>query len=287
MKNSTITKSILALFAFSLVITSCTKENVTTQNTTEKVGETKGNNSLMIKTSNDVALSLKADTFIDDLNEFTPTLFSKKITGSDFAKSPFDCAKYDINIEDISKKIITLTFDEKGCEIEGHVFKGKIIYQLIYNKETKSFLKSKTYENLSMDDITVNGTIVSAVEFDIKSKTQQMKHTMDVTISFADGKTATRKGEMIVKMTGKNTPKKEDDTIEKTGQWVTTLEDGTEYYYKITTPILFVYNCMYPVSGVTEIKNTEVEGVLNYGDGECDNKATFTNADGDIIVIEF
>ncbi len=43
--------------------------------------------------------------------------------------------------------------------------------------------------------------------------------------------------------------------------------------------------CYFFVSGNVEIERPNVSGVLDYGNGECDNLAIFTTSNGEVIEI--
>lgn len=69
-----------------------------------------------------------------------------------------------------------------------------------------------------------------------------------------------------------------DNEYTITGKTTTTLSNGTTITNTITTPLIAKGSCnkSYPLQGsVTTTKNS-YEAVIDFGDGTCDDKATFT-----------
>jgi len=64
----------------------------------------------------------------------------------------------------------------------------------------------------------------------------------------------------------------------------TTFRDGTIFTSTISTdkPLRREMACRFIVSGVVQISKGDRQGTFDYGDGTCDNKATFTNSKDEV-----
>ena len=66
-----------------------------------------------------------------------------------------------------------------------------------------------------------------------------------------------------------------------TGDWTSTFKDGTVFSSKITQALRREMSCRFAVSGTIEIDRGDTVGLLNFGDGTCDNLAIFTDSEGE------
>ncbi|MFT3740545.1 MAG: hypothetical protein QM786_17490 [Breznakibacter sp.] len=76
-----------------------------------------------------------------------------------------------------------------------------------------------------------------------------------------------------------------DDAFLVNGTAVGTSSLGWSYDHTLTD-VLIKRTCRFPVSGTVEVNNSEASFVIDYGNGECDNEATLTNSDGNMVVIK-
>ena len=68
-----------------------------------------------------------------------------------------------------------------------------------------------------------------------------------------------------------------DDVWSVTGSGSGVNLDGKNYTMTITSPLIYINGCFYPVSGIIEIATEGEELVIiDYGDGSCDNLASYT-----------
>jgi len=79
---------------------------------------------------------------------------------------------------------------------------------------------------------------------------------------------------------GKGTRTWGDNVFLITGNVTTTFKDGAVFTSKITAPLRREMACRFIVSGIVEISKGDRQGTLDFGDGTCDNMATFKNAEG-------
>ena len=98
--------------------------------------------------------------------------------------------------------------------------------------------------------------------------------------TFDDGKVYSRTGTTVKEtIEGNETPLNwEDNVFLVTGNSATSLANGDTVTTVITTPLRYITSCKlpFPVSGIVSITKNTSEGILDFGDGNCDNLATIT-----------
>lgn len=174
----------------------------------------------------------------------------------------------------------------------GNVLKGKII--ISFSKSTTLGLKTISYvlENFYHNDKLIEGN---------KTITHEMKstellatvhsvstHSIDVKVTFPDGKVYTRIGTRVREMTEgfATVGNWEDNVFLVWGYNITTFPNGSKYTSTIKTPLRFNSSCKmpFPVSGIVEITKNDDLATLDYGNGECNNLATMaTNGESKVI----
>ena len=58
------------------------------------------------------------------------------------------------------------------------------------------------------------------------------------------------------------------------------FRNGNTHSYEVTNPLRREMVCRFFVSGSVDVVRTNFSGVFDYGEGDCDNQATFTFEDG-------
>ncbi|MDH3381976.1 MAG: hypothetical protein OEL54_04685, partial [Flavobacteriaceae bacterium] len=67
-----------------------------------------------------------------------------------------------------------------------------------------------------------------------------------------------------------------------TGNWTTVFKNGSVHKGEIMIPLRREMACKFIVSGTIKVQRDERYGTIDFGDGECDAFATFTNDNGDV-----
>ena len=70
-----------------------------------------------------------------------------------------------------------------------------------------------------------------------------------------------------------------------TYNWATNFVNGNSHSYQVLTPLRREVICTYFVSGTVDVQRTNFSGTFNYGDGTCDNQASFIFNNGNEIDI--
>ncbi len=104
--------------------------------------------------------------------------------------------------------------------------------------------------------------------------------SIDLTITFDDGKVYSRKGTLTKEMTsGYDTWFDWDDNVFMiTGSGTTTFPNGDTFSAEITTPLEFDASCRksFAVKGIVSITKNGATATIDYGSGECDTLAKVT-----------
>lgn len=274
-------KLLMIFITSALIFTSC--ENSDSIDGTEAISE---DETIALVEADDIADEI--DNVIDDVlaEEFG-------IAGKVVASKSDDANKYgrpECLIKTIvlqgASKSITLDFGG-GCELpNGHILSGKIVMSYIFDLEARSINITKTFQDFFFNEVAVEGenTIVKTWEND-NGNIQSVK-TINVTLTWPDGQTATRTGTKTREwLLGKETRAWGDNVFLISGSVTTTFKNGAVYTSNITTPLRREMACRFIVSGVVEISKGDRQGALDYGDGACDNMATFTPLVGEAIEI--
>jgi hypothetical protein len=184
----------------------------------------------------------------------------------------------------------TIDFGTQGCTLHnGNVVKGKII--ISFSKIFTTPLKNISYK---LEGFYHNGSLIEGS----KTITHELRksdlladihpvttHTIELKITKQDGKVYTRIGTRVREMVeGFATIGNWEDNVFKVwGYHITTFPNGIKYTFKTEKmqALVFKMSCKmpFPVSGIVEILKNELKATLDYGQGECDNKATMTFKD--------
>ena len=179
-------------------------------------------------------------------------------------------------------KTVTLDFGE-GCELpNGNILSGKIIMNYVVDTDVASFMVTYTFENFFFNDISVEGENSLVRTRANNNGNPESTLTIDMKVTWPDGVFASRKGTKIREwIEGSDTRTFGDNVFLITGNWTATFKNGTVVAANITTPLRREMACRFIVSGAVELQKNDRTGILDFGDGSCDNVATFTNENGE------
>lgn len=217
----------------------------------------------------------------DDDNDFN--LLGKGVEQS--KSSIADCVVRTVE-ENPNENTITITLDfGDGCVGKrGREFKGKII--IVYERTDTGYSKSVTFEGFSIDGNVLEGSKSVVKVKENENGNKEATHTVDLTLTLSTGEMVSLEGTRIrEKIEGDGTILRGDDVYLISGSWRFINKNGVEFSGTIIEKLRREYACKYIVSGVTEISKNGNVYTLDFGDGSCDNKATLTNAAGEIMEI--
>jgi len=273
-------KSKILLFAALLSITffiSCNNESVNEAATSNTI------------TADETVVNAEIDATVDDLSiiaedQFDMQKSSAAKTNAGMKSMLPPCAIVTAVLTN-DTWTRTIDFGTEGCALpNGNIVKGKII--ISFSKNFTTPIRTITYklEGFYHNDKLIEGSKTITHELknsdllaDIHPVTT---HSIDVKVTFPDGKIYTRIGTRVREMVeGFATMTNwEDNVFNVWGYHITTFPNGSKYTCTIKTPLLIKMSCKmpFPVSGVVEIVKNEAKATLDYGNGDCDKLATIT-----------
>jgi hypothetical protein len=179
-------------------------------------------------------------------------------------------------------KIITIDYGT-GCEgFYDNTRSGKIIIEITGPRREQGSKRTVTFENYYFNGIKVEGVKV------FENLGLNANQNFVISVSMSDGKLILPDGKTIERnvnherewIAGFSTGNIWDDECLVTGSSTGRNADGVSYVRTITTALDWKRVCIFIVSGVVKIENGETEPFnLDYGNGECDNKAVVSRGD--------
>ena len=184
-------------------------------------------------------------------------------------------------------KTVTIDFGD-GCTMRNEkVLKGKLLMTYKVDRELKTRTITHGYEDFYLNDKNISGQSSSVKEKSNANGNRQTTFTETITITWDSGETASRKGsrvsELIVAGENGNWGSR---VFEISGSWTSTSKNGEVYAVNIIEKLRKELSCRFIVSGTKEITKGTVSGVLDFGDGVCDNSAIFTDNEGVVKEVE-
>lgn len=269
------TKMFMAVTVFTLTFLGCSKNEATEIDALEQE-----------KDYLEVVLSSEIDETSEAVEDITLDVFETQ-QESDFSRNlPHfnvpDCVIITVVIEQNFREI-TIDFGTEGCLIRGNVLKGKIIMSYEANPEAQQILISKTFEEFYFNNKNILGGTSILKELANENGNPQFTRNVDITVIWPNGVEASRVGTKVREwIEGHGSGVWSDNVFSITGNWTSTFRNGNSHSYEVIIPLRREVICYYFVSGSIDIERTNFSGVLDYGEGDCDNQATFTNENGNV-----
>lgn len=240
--------------------------------------------------ASEVVLSSEVDETVAALDDIAMDVYNvQEISETSRMSATFsnlpDCVTITIVAEQGYREV-TIDFGIEGCMVHGNILKGKMILSWERNPEAQEVYITKTLEDFYFNAKNILGGKTILKQLSNDNGNPQSTHTLDLTVIWPNGAQASREGTKIREwIEGHGSGVWSDNVFEITGNWTTTFVNGNSHSYVVDIPLRREVVCYYFVSGSVNVERTNFSGVLDYGDGDCDNQATFTFANGDVIDI--
>jgi len=173
-------------------------------------------------------------------------------------------------------KVITIDYGTGCTGFYNNTRSGKIIINVTGPRREKGSKRTVTFDNYYLNEIKVEGTKL----YENLGPNDSGNIVISVSLTggkliLPDGKTLEREaGHRREWVAGFMTPNKWDDECLVTGSASGKNADGISYLRTITSALQWKRVCAFIVSGVVTIEREGTEPFeLDYGTGECDNKA--------------
>jgi hypothetical protein len=216
------------------------------------------------------------DALVDEaLGLQFPLLKSATTDGNYYVNS---CPTITSNLTSTPK---TLTIDfGTGCKgKDGRVRSGKIIVTSA-TTDNFAFETVRTFDNFYVDGKKFEGSITKSITLNRTDHSKVAKVKENVTITFPDnGGKISRKSDMTreYQLFVLGVPR--DNVITSWGTATVTRKNGVTVTKTIDAgnPLVFKMDCHQIVSGVIQFKTSNGRSmIIDYGKGDCDNKAAVT-----------
>jgi len=166
-----------------------------------------------------------------------------------------------------------------GCEINGHVRKGKIITVYsgpLHKPGSKAVTEFAGYQ---IDDRRIMGRHVIENTTIAGANQRQFTRTFETKlINVKDQFWKAWKGTTtMTQVEGNGTPMwPMDDVFQFTGTRRGESSNGRTWVVETITPLIKAFTCRWISKGAVHIKVNDVVGTLDYGNGDCNNEAILT-----------
>jgi len=271
------TKLMFALVVLGLTFTGCSNEDSVAQDQqNEDISEVR------LSSEIDKASSVVGDIIIDayegqELSE------SGRSSENQMRTNLPDCVTITVVAQQGFREV-TVDFGTEGCVVHGHLLKGQIVFSYTRDPEAQQVLITYDLVNFFFDAKNIIGSKTLLKELSNQNGNPQFTHTLDLTVIWPNGAQASREGLKIREwVEGFGSGVFSDNVFEIMGNWSTTFVNGNTHSYEVITPLRREVICYYFVSGSVQVERTNFGGTFDYGDGDCDNQATFTFNNGNII----
>jgi hypothetical protein len=175
-------------------------------------------------------------------------------------------------------KTVTVNFGTTGCTADnGFVRKGKIIYTITDTLIQKGASISITFDNYYVNGHKLEGTYtikntgsLASIKFNTILENGK--------ITYSDGTWYTKTSNVTwTYAAGSFTPSDfSDDVFNLSGSGTVTSSDGNTLTAESQDVLVRKYTCYNIVSGKLNLTYNNINGVLDYGNGDCDKKAVLT-----------
>jgi len=277
-KNFNLFKSgILSLVVLGLIFTSCSSNDDATE-TENQIEDT---------------LELKRSAEIDQVDNALVDLIivvyeaeeSATADRNSYARDIPECVTITI-VTQQGYQQVTIDFGTEGCIVRGHLLKGQIVFDYTRDPEAQQIMINYNLVDFSFDSKSIIGSRSILKELSNENGNPQFTHDLSITVIWPNGMQASREGNRIREwVEGFGSGVFSDNVFEITGDWTATFVNGNTHTFEVLTPLRREVSCPYFVSGTFDVQRTNFGGLFDFGEGECDNQATFTSNNGQEIEI--
>ena len=252
-------------------LTSCTKDevvNATDTNTVVASATIDAINELDFKTGTQV-------TFENSLSKSTKSTVNSLVGA---------CVTITVDnlTPNVFPKVITIDFGT-GCTANNITRKGKLKVTLSGLVSTPKATMKIERENYYVNGLKVEGTVVYVNETVTPNIPQWSRTITNGKLTNLEGMVFLNSGTHTIKqMEGVGTPLVlSDNTYEMTqGNHTVSKENGPSLTLTVAESLIKKYDCNYVSKGKLTVKGSLLNGTIDYGNGDCDNKFTYTHENG-------
>lgn len=180
-------------------------------------------------------------------------------------------------------KVFTVDYGTSGCTNNQITRKGKLKITLSGPIITTGSKMTIERINYSVGNLKLEGTIEYTNTTTVATVPQWTRKVTNGKLTDAAGRVFTNSGSVTVKQTaGVDTPYVLEDNVYEMpeGNHIVTSEKGGSLVLTVLETLMKKYSCDYISKGKLRIEGGFLNGVVNYGNNDCDNKYTYTHESG-------
>ncbi|MEO1258149.1 MAG: hypothetical protein AAFZ15_05105 [Bacteroidota bacterium] len=180
-------------------------------------------------------------------------------------------------------RTVTIDFGDECVGPDGRTRQGKIIVEVTDNILNPQASRTATLDNFFIDDVKIEGSRTWTNQgYDADGNITLLRTVRNGKIIYPNGEEAEWDSEVLLTQTaGGNTPLNFfDNVFEMTGTAAGINRNGRAYEVFIESPLVLDKICPWLVSGIFTLTVDNVDVSVNYGTGNCDNKAMLTLPNG-------
>lgn len=265
------------------VLYSCNRDETNTSST----DVTARQEMIQAESTSDFLTEDNSDLAMDFATTFESTFNLRTTNGGQHPNYP--CANVTVTSTNGSfPKTITVDFGTGCTDKRGITRKGKIIIVITNKLFIPGASITVTHDNFYVDGKKIEGEIkLNNLTTDLAVPIFS-KEVVNGKITLEDGTYFTFNSLRKRKMTqGVDTPKNAWDNVWEIyeGNQTVTRSNGSYLTSTIKTSLVKSNACHFISKGSITLKGTTIDGVLDFGNGDCDNQATFTDVNGTIYQI--
>jgi len=192
-----------------------------------------------------------------------------------------DCPVITVN-KTATPQVMTIDFGTACTGKDGKIRSGKIIVTSA-SFTTFPSVRDKSFENYFVDGKKIEGSVAKTISKDHENNIRTAVITENITITFPNGEgKATRVANMTRQYQRNTLANPADNQVVSWGTIEFTRISGVKVNKVISAekPLVFKVACHHLVSGIVSISTSNNRSwTIDYGNGECDDKATLTIGD--------
>ncbi|WP_299209187.1 hypothetical protein [uncultured Dokdonia sp.] len=229
-----------------------------------------------VDTVEDASFAVVEYIYIENVEETRSTIIN-----SFFA----DCATITVTPNGDGSGSVLADFGD-GCELaNGAIVSGQVVFNYS-TVQNESRTITYTYENFTYNSNEVSGGGTINRIFENGNGNPQSEVMASITVYFpVQDVTATRSANRVREwIEGVGSGIWTDNVFSVTGNWDTSFSSGFTRSGEVMEALRREATCPHFVSGTLAISQNNINGVLNYGGGVCDNIAVITIGNQDFTI---
>lgn len=180
-------------------------------------------------------------------------------------------------------KVITVDYGTTGCKDNEILRKGKLKITLSGPITTTGSKMTIERIDYSINAVKLEGTIEYTNTTTVSTTPQWTRKVTNGKLTDASGKVYFNEGTCTVQQTaGVETPLVLADNVYEmtSGSHTVTASSGAVLYLSVQETLVKKYSCLFISKGKLKIQGGLLNGVVDYGNNDCDSRYTYTHENG-------